>query len=747
MKAKQYSRKLAMIVAICLLMTGTALASIVGQLIDGYDVYLGAGMELSKGVYWTGSDYRTENYVEYSPNSDVYPVVVSGSKVCNYGSFSSMAALLENQGKHVIAGVNGDYYVMANYMPLGIVVENGVLRTSDAGHWAVGFKSDGSAIFGRPSLSIHIEINGTSYKMDSFNKTRNAAEAVIFTDDFAQTTKNTDAGYDIVCNLSGTPSVNSQLTMTVEKSVESSGAMTLPAGKAVISVSKKAGDELLSAVSSLNPGDSVKLKISCASGWENVSYAIGSLYKLVTNGQVESGLQAGAGPRTAVGMKADGTLVFYTMDGRQTGHSVGVSMTQLAERMIELGCVEATIMDGGGSTSMNAIYLGDSSASQINSPSDGGQRSVTNYIMLVTDKKATGTADRLALYPLSTNVLSGAAASFTLKAADANGYSAKLETPVTLSVSDNLGTIGSDGSFRAAGAGRGSIIAQGEGLIPASVNINVVETPDILRVYHEGKTTQVTSLSVYTDSKTALMAQAMHDYVYLISQDNCYTWSVTGNIGSIDSQGNFTASTTPGTGTIAVQAGERSVSIPVTVTSPDRYSDVKSGSWYYNAVEYVSEKGLMQGTGDGVFAPNDNASRAMIVTVIHRMNGAPAPASTGGFTDVASGGWYSNAVYWAREKGIVEGYGSTFGPNDSITREQLAAMLYRQYGSPSVSGSLSAYSDAGQVSDWAKTAMIWAVEKGVITGTTGGSGSVTLSPRTAASRAEVAMILMRLQNV
>ena len=99
------------------LLASAALASVLGELIDGHETFLGGGMELSKGVYWTGSDYRTENYIEYTPNSAVKPVVVSGSKLCNYGSFSSMAKLLENEGKHVIAGINGDYYVMANYEP------------------------------------------------------------------------------------------------------------------------------------------------------------------------------------------------------------------------------------------------------------------------------------------------------------------------------------------------------------------------------------------------------------------------------------------------------------------------------------------------------------------------------------------------------------------------------------------------------------------------------------------------------
>ena len=131
MHRKKLTRTLAITLVASLILATGALAAVLGELINGDETYLGAGMELSKGVYWTGSDYQTENYIEYTPGTSVYPVIVSGSKVCNYGNFASMAALLENQGKHVIGGMNGDYYVVANYEPLGIEVSNGELWSSD----------------------------------------------------------------------------------------------------------------------------------------------------------------------------------------------------------------------------------------------------------------------------------------------------------------------------------------------------------------------------------------------------------------------------------------------------------------------------------------------------------------------------------------------------------------------------------------------------------------------------------------
>jgi len=742
MQRKKLIRFVAIATALSLIFATGVLAAVLGDLIDGHETYLGAGMELSKGVYWTGSDYLTENYIEYSPDSSVYPIVVSGSKVCNYGNFSTMASLLEKDGKHVIAGMNGDYYVVANYEPLGIEVQNGELWSSDADNWAIGFLADGSAIFGKPDLSISVNIGGTDFTLDAVNKTRSDGGAVLYTDDYSYATKNTGDSMDIICSISGALSTNCSVTLTAEQIITTGGAVTIPAGKVILSVSANVPDALKSAIASLAVGSTTTVNITSPSEWANVTYAIGSLYKLVTNGAVETGLPTNEiAPRTAVGKKADGSLVFYTVDGRKTGYSVGITIAKLAQRMLELGCVEATIMDGGGSTSMNAIYLGDSSASQINSPSDGTQRSVTNYIMLVTNAKPTGTATRLALYPLSTNILSGATTSFKLKAADDNGYSVTPDRYVSLAVSSGLGTIASDGKFTAASAGSGNVIAAADGLIGASVQVNVVATPDSITIRKEGSSASIASLAVSTETTTALTAAAMKNHVSLISQDNCYTWSADGGIGTVSADGTFTAGTQNASGTITVKAGDTSVSIPVTVTNPEKFDDVVKTDWFYGAVKYVSDGGIMTGTASRIFEPNTDTTRAMVVTVLYRIEGSPALTSDmTGFSDVSTDKWYSKAVYWASENGIVQGYNGKFDPEDQISREQLATILYRYSSSPQTSGTLDQFTDASSVSSWAKDAMCWAYERKLISGVT----DTLLAPQDKASRAQVATVLYRM---
>ena len=174
------------------------------------------------------------------------------------------------------------------------------------------------------------------------------------------------------------------------------------------------------------------------------------------------------------------------------------------------------------------------------------------------------------------------------------------------------------------------------------------------------------------------------------------------------------------------------------------FVDVASGSWYEDAVWYVYENGLMAGTSDTTFEPDTTTSRGMIVTVLYRLEGAPAVSGSSGFTDVADGQYYADAVAWASSNGIVGGYGNgLFGPNAPITREQMAVILYRyaQYKGYDVTASadLSGYDDVAQVSSYALEALQWANAEGLVNGTS----DTTLTPGGSATRSQIAVILMR----
>ncbi|WP_418690992.1 carbohydrate-binding domain-containing protein [Agathobaculum sp.] len=169
------------------------------------------------------------------------------------------------------------------------------------------------------------------------------------------------------------------------------------------------------------------------------------------------------------------------------------------------------------------------------------------------------------------------------------------------------------------------------------------------------------------------------------------------------------------------------------------FGDVPQTSWFADAVKYVSENKLMNGTSTTAFSPNENMSRAMLATVLYRMSGETAEADSS-FGDVSSSAYYAAAVNWASSKGIVNGTGTdAFSPNASITREQLAAMLYRYAGEPSVSADLSAYTDAVSISPYAEKAVEWCVAKGILSG----KSATRLAPQDTATRAECAAMLQR----
>ena len=171
------------------------------------------------------------------------------------------------------------------------------------------------------------------------------------------------------------------------------------------------------------------------------------------------------------------------------------------------------------------------------------------------------------------------------------------------------------------------------------------------------------------------------------------------------------------------------------------FTDVSG--WYEEAVRYNYRTGLMNGTSDTTFNPDGIVSRAQLVTILYRMAGEPEVSGESVFTDVPTGQWYSDAVEWAAKKGIVNGIGNgKFDPNGAVTREQIATILHRKHNSITTGGNLDAFPDKNDVSSFATQGMTWAVEEGLVTGVTSG-GSVLLAPKATATRAQIATIIMR----
>jgi uncharacterized protein YigE (DUF2233 family) len=576
-----FRRTISLLLSVSLLcgVSLTAAASdALGEDLTSRDTLLNQETELSTNVFWssTYSDLRTENLITYAPNEDVTPVVTYGDALTDRSTISAMAKTLESQGYRVVAGINGDFYNVGTGLPIGLVVSEGQLRSSDGGYYAIGFRADGTAVLGKPAVKVTADLGytvadgygGTTEvirQLTGVNKARVSTGGIyLYTYDFnaKRTTGNTEAGVDVICTIEdGRLSIGDTLTVTVDRIVEAAAATTIGPDQVVLSANLQSSSYHLDALRNIPVGATITLSTAAASDeWNDVEYAVGALYSLVEYGSVASGLQAGVNPRTAVGQKADGTLVFYTIDGRKSGHSIGASLTQVAQRMIELGCETALCLDGGGSTTMAVTEPDDVSAKTINTPSEGSERAVSNQIFLVAGSEPTGRLSHFYVQADNQYVLAGSKVNITASAVDTNFI--PMDRSYDLEADD--GELDGNVLTTPASGGEITVTAEGGGK-RGTTTVYAVTDPDAITV-RSSSGTVLTSLNVAPGASAALVASAVYRHLSLKADPEAFTWTVSGDVGTIDQSGIFTAGA-PGSGSITVSAGGKSVTIPVTVST------------------------------------------------------------------------------------------------------------------------------------------------------------------------------------
>ena len=576
----------------------------------GWDLHTGTapisvGTTLTTNYFWsdTYSDLRTEHYVTYTPSTDVSPTVAYGTKVTDRVTLTGMAQQLESQGKRVVSGLNGDWYVLSTGAPTGLVVTDGVVRATGyySSTWAIGFYDDGTAFIAQNGLSMSVTLGGAALNLSGgINKVRKMTSSdgsgglTLLTSDFADTTKNSEAGVDVILtpveDESGTystePRIGRQTQYVVEQVLESTGSIAIPEGKAVLTLNAKDNADTLAKLRALVPGDTVTLSITSTDArWSQVDQALGGVAKLVTNGQAASGLDASRTAWPAIGIKADGTLVFYALDGKQPGLSVGATQTQVAQRLIELGCVEAICMDGGGSTTIGVTYPDGSSMEVVNSPSDGSQRANSTAIFLTTELQPTGELDSYYVTPTDNLLLSGAAVQLSASGLDTHYYPTS-GYEVEWEVTEGGGTVDENGLFTAGTESGTSRVTADDGYASGTVSITTVSTPDSITLSDESTGAAVTSLNLDPGGQVDLKASASYRSLDLTAQDTCFTWTADPAVGTVDENGLFTAGEKSASGTLTVSAGGKTLTIPVSVAGHvNTLEDLEGGMDAFTATD------------------------------------------------------------------------------------------------------------------------------------------------------------------
>ena len=775
-------KKILSVVMVAIMCTTIANASILGtENIKNASVEIGPGAVLNTNVVYSdqsGVGFQTENYVEYTPNESLVPAIVNNDYLCNRMTVSKKGNSLLSGGSYPTMLMNSDYFSLEMGFPVSHQVIDGKIIVQDYKDTdAIGINNDGTAFIAPLSITTSIEAKGFSVPVTVINMGRQDWGIFLFTDKFATTTKAKTKGIHMqIGSLSGDISVNGTQTGIVEKIFEAEGAVEIPKGKMILSADATAADYIINCFGYFNEGDEIKITTTLGGDerWEDARYILGTIGgRLLTNSEITI-TDAAAAPRTAFGIKEDGTLIFYTIDGRKTGHSYGVRLNTLAKRMLELGCVDAVNMDGGGSTTLGAMYPGKDSFSVVNIPSDGYERSISNYLALINTSERKNLAEKLFLYPYMGNYLAGTEVTFTAYATDENFF--KAETPGNIIYTAPDGSTSANGRLTLTGNGTVTVTAK-SGNIKGNAEINCYESPTYISLRNTKRNTLVEKIDINIEESISLSPTAKVGNKYLIADPDCFTWSCTDGIGTIDSNGNFTASSRAGVGQIIVKAGKYQRAIPVNVTKDVDYTEINfknpeegkviieldSGSNATVEKENVllkidGKKTDFEIVADTIELNFDDEYTHKINIQIQNSQGFKTVKNytlqgnkkhKNIFNDINDDFWATSYITYMNHHGIINGIVSggklCFMPSNTVTRGEFAVMFANMLGvNPSDFDSISLdMDDEDKIPSWCINHVKALCELGFMNGKNIGD-KVIFDPSATLSRAEAAAVISKL---
>ena len=704
--------------------------------------------ELADGFTYTNavsydSDGRVETFsLETGRGSDVYPIVMACDTI--YGGFTvtQMISYAESMGYNVVGAVNADFGETTG-VPTGMVVEDGVYKSSPEGNNALAFTDGRAYAVEKPKVELTFtnEETGYEYTTTHLNKSRLNYDAWVFTEYFSTvSTRTSGDGWFIVFEVEDGDdlTLGGKVELTVTDIDTDGGSIPIGEDNLVLTASAAAGLEGL--LGYFDVGDSVTLEVGCSDNrLEDADWVSGCGNILALDGRIYDSDRwntsiTGTHPRTAVGIKSDGSVVYYVLDGR-SGESAGATLEELALDLISQGCRTVVNLDGGGSSVMSLRIPGKSGFTVVNTPSDGRLRSVSSYILFVTDRESDGRARRLFLEQDGAYVLAGSTVDISFAAVDGALHGASLPEDVRASAS--RGTADSGRYTAPDTAGTDTISLSGGG-IRGSGTLHVINRVDSLNV-RSGS--EIKRLVTENGESTALSVEASYLGREVLLGGGAVKFSVTGDIGTITDDGVFTANGAPAaSGSIVVECGGVTREIEVQISF--EFSDMRS-HWAADAVKELFEAGIVTGISDTEFGPSLSMKRGDFVLMLYRAAGEPETGASGGFSDVPESAYYAKAVAWAAASGITEGKAEgVFAPDDTLTRQEGFTFLYRacgELGADMASGDtgvLDSFPDGGSVAGWAREAAAALIANGVVEG--GDSG---LNPTGSLTRAEMAKML------
>ena len=769
--AAQFLRRAAALTLAVLLVLPTVYA-------DAGEKKLQTSAALTEGLTYrntvtVNNSRRVESFsMELSQDSGAYPILLQASgTVYGAATINKAVSYAQSLGYHVLGAINTDFFSTASGVPIGIVIEDGVYKSSPEQEDAMLITDGVVSLCEDPVVTISLYNLRTDSTVNPhhLNKWRSSTGGLyLLNEDFSTvSTRTSGDGWYVRMKLAedgagsqtGTQdtesggnelTVNSTLTLEVTELIRSDEAISIGEDEYILTAHDNSGYGFV--YDSFQVGDRITLTTSCTDeALSEAQWAGGVGDIMIKDGAVtdsSSWTYTGDGrqPRTALGMKEDGTLVIYAVDGRQSDYSVGLSQKDLADEMLQQGCVWAVNLDGGGSTAISVWVPGQSGPTVHNLPSDGKPRSCATYLLLVTDDKGDGTPSRLAMAEDGLTVLSGTSVSLPETVVLDSGLNILAQTADDVTVtSQGLGTV-EDGAYTAGTkAGTDTLTLDSQSLgVEGTAQIHVVDGLTSLTVSREGSSDALTSLTVKPGETVQLSVTGSYWGRTALRDWSGVTWTVTGDVGTVDENGLFTASSTGGSGSITAAAGGVSQTIQVGFRSI--HNDVPEGHWAYDAVEYCYANSITSGISATEFGADYQIQRADFMLMLYNAVGRPAVTAECTFTDVYPTDYYYTAIAWGESVGLAAGAGNgLYLPHDPVNREQAFTILRQLMplvGKECPDASLSVldvFPDKDQIADYARGYAATLVAQGIVAG--GDSG---IDPKGTLTRAQMAVMLVKI---
>ena len=719
---KNFSRITALILAIILAVpTAFAAGTGTGEAVYSHTVELQSGFFYKNEISLNSSGNRVETYkLDLRAGSEVKPIVLSCDRIINAMFIDDVVSYANDLGYTVFGAINADFFSMQTYVPLGIVIENGIYKSSPSLFNALIFTEEGAAVVEKADVQMRFSNSRTGQELilSTLNKGRNEQYGIyVFTSAYSETTETFTEGWAVRCRIkSGEMRIGTSLELEVTEVIEKGLNYTITDDEIILSA----------AFAGMNPegykgfavGDSITLDIETDDErLKSAVWATGCGDILVSEGEVtddktwDSAL-FGLNPRSAVGIREDGTIITYTIDGRNSAHSVGARLSEAAKDLIDEGCMTVVNLDGGGSSAVNVKLAGFEAAATVDEPSS--RRRCPTYILFVSDKQPNGLSSKLFLSEDGSFVLAGAKTTLNYF------YTDELLNKTIDGESITAVAPSETGAFKAPNGGIVYVVSPDE----CEIEIMNDDTGKraVLSDMESGSTVQL-SISAKKLGRDVLFDRDGAEY----SAAGCAQADNDGLVTILGSAGD--------TGSVTVKLAGFSKTIDVNI--PLRFEDTRA-HWAKDFIETIYREGIVNGYPDGGFHPDTKMSRGDFTLMIYRAMGSRAVSGEAPFADVTSEMYYHDAILWAKENGLLVIRDElNFEPNGDIPREEAFTMLSAAFKiSTSDYTGLSRFSDSGEISEYALDSVAALITKGIVIGSDG-----KLNPKSTITRGEMSKIV------